>query len=102
MKEVGGQPFIAAKPYKGHPYFGVTSTLEVMSDEEYPTKEADAALIVEAVNSYDRLKRIERLAGELTELLVEVQDDWPLSDSMTQAAIVARACKIQQEIEGGK
>lgn len=33
-----------------------------LSDEE---TEANAALIVEAVNSYDRLRRIEKLAGEL-------------------------------------
>lgn len=51
VKYVQGRPFIAAKPYEGHPYFGCTTTIEVMSDEEYPTKEADAHRIVACVNA---------------------------------------------------
>ena len=45
VKEVMGQVFVAAPPYEGHPYLGMSSTIEIMSDEDYPTKEADAWLI---------------------------------------------------------
>ena len=48
VKEVMGQLFIAAKPYEGHPYYNRTRTIEIMSDEEYPTKVADAYLIAQA------------------------------------------------------
>lgn len=51
IRHVNNQPFIAAKPYEGHPYFNRTSTIEVMSDEDYPTKEADARRIVACVNA---------------------------------------------------
>jgi hypothetical protein len=48
VKEVMGQLFIAAKPYEGHPYYNRTRTIEIMSDEEYPTKVADVYLIAQA------------------------------------------------------
>lgn len=43
--------YVAAKPYEGHPYFNRTTTIEIMSDEDYPTKEADARRIVACVNA---------------------------------------------------
>jgi len=64
------QFFITAEPYVGHPYFGVTTTIEVMSDEDYPTKRADAEFIVHAVNNFDdllaALKVEEALAQRVT------------------------------------
>jgi len=41
---------ISAATPKGHPYHGSTKEIEIMSDEDYPTKRADAELIVRAVN----------------------------------------------------
>lgn len=61
IKEVMGQKFIAAKPYEGHPYFRRTTTIEIMSDEDYPTKDADIELIVALVN----LAKKEKCLGQL-------------------------------------
>jgi hypothetical protein len=46
--EFMGEKFVAAAPYEGHPYFNRTRTIEIMSDEDYPTKEADIRLIAAA------------------------------------------------------
>jgi hypothetical protein len=48
--EVMGEKFVAADPYEGHPYFNRTRTIEIMSDEDYPTKDADIYLIAAAPN----------------------------------------------------
>ena len=63
--------FVAAEPYEGHPYYKRTRTIEVMSDEDYPTKRADAEHIVRCVNSWDdpallraRLAEIDKCKGE--------------------------------------
>ena len=55
VREVMGQVFVSAEPYEGHPYFGRTKTIEIMSDEDYPTKEADAHLIAAAPMQHDLL-----------------------------------------------
>lgn len=44
--------FLAASATKDHPYFGVTKDIQILSDEDYPAKRADAELIVKAVNAY--------------------------------------------------
>lgn len=46
---------ISGKTPKFHPYFGVTDECEIMSDEDYPRKRADAEFIVKAVNEYAHL-----------------------------------------------
>jgi len=46
---------ISALTPEGHPYFGRTTETEIMSDEDYPTKRADADFIVQAVNNHDDL-----------------------------------------------
>lgn len=50
VKEVMGQKFVAAKPYEGHPYFNRTTTIEILSDEDYPTRNGDIELIAEVFN----------------------------------------------------
>lgn len=47
--------FISAPRPKGHPYENVTKEIEVMSDERYPTKRADADFIVLAVNAHKEM-----------------------------------------------
>lgn len=47
--------FIEAPMPNDHPYFGACPYIEIMSDEDYPTKRADADLIVRAVNSHEAL-----------------------------------------------
>lgn len=42
--------FIAHETYPGHPYHNVASSGDIMSDEDYPTKRADAELICAVVN----------------------------------------------------
>ena len=64
--EVGGQHFIAAKPYEGHQYYNRTTTIEVLSDEDYPTREADVRFIVEACNAYDDL--VAKVAAQAAEI----------------------------------
>jgi hypothetical protein len=46
---------VSAPTPEGNPYYGVTAESEIMSDEEYPTKRADAELIVAAVNCLAQL-----------------------------------------------
>jgi hypothetical protein len=53
--EVHGEIFVAAEPIEGHPYFNRTRTTEIMSDEDYPRKDADAALISAAPDLYKAL-----------------------------------------------
>ena len=64
VKEIQGQIFVAGKPYEGHPYFNRTTTVEIMSDEDYPTKEADAHFIAAAPDMLEALKLCKRLIDE--------------------------------------
>ena len=59
---IHGDEFVSAIPYKDHPYFGCTTTIEVMSDEEYPTKSTDAKLIAATRNALPELIRVIELA----------------------------------------
>ncbi|MGJ0509094.1 MAG: hypothetical protein ACR652_18625 [Methylocystis sp.] len=64
--EVHGEVFVAANTYEGHPYHNRTRTIEIMSDEDYPTKEADAHRIAACVNacegiSTDMLEQVGKL-----------------------------------------
>ncbi len=52
----GGDCFVATDAYQGHPSFGHTKTAELMSDEYYPLKAADATLMVHAKQLYDALE----------------------------------------------
>jgi hypothetical protein len=92
VKEVRGQVFVAAPPYEGHPYFGVSRTIEIMSDEDYPTKEADAWLLAaspklltacqEALDFIQRL--LDGTPDEATDLLDNHGED---CEAILQAAI---------------
>lgn len=48
--------YVNAATYEGHPYHGVASGMEVIGDEDYPTKRADAELIVALWNALDSLE----------------------------------------------
>ena len=53
---------ISAATPTDHPYFESTKEIEIMSDERYPTKRADAEFIVQAVNAHEGLlAALERL-----------------------------------------
>ena len=56
--------YIAAPTYEGHPYHGAASSMEIMSDEDYPTKRADAEFIVEAVREYRKILAIRAARDE--------------------------------------
>lgn len=57
----GLDPFVAANPYEGHRYFNVSTTIEILSDEDYPTKEADAERIVACVNAMAGIENPQKL-----------------------------------------
>lgn len=61
--EVNGQEFIGAKPYDGHPYFGCTTTIEVLGDEDYPTRSADICLCAAAPELLSILEEFEEWNG---------------------------------------
>jgi len=46
---------VSAKCPPDDPYYGRCEETEIMSDEDYPRKRADAELIVSAVNAHDAL-----------------------------------------------
>lgn len=71
----------------------VNSVLEGNLDS--PKNRANAALIVEAVNNYDRLRRIERLAGELADMCANTFSTdgmWP--------KLAKKARELKRELEG--
>lgn len=83
VREAKGRPdmfHIAAPTYEGHAYHGVASSIEIMSDEDYPTKRADADFIVEAVREYRKIlalraERDERRSRARTPgILTKVED----------------------------
>lgn len=47
---------LVAKPTEDHPYFGTTTTIDIIGDEDYPRKMADMALIVSSVNAHQKMK----------------------------------------------
>lgn len=51
-----GMFYVSAPTPENHPYFGRTKDVEIMSDEDYPTKYADARYIVKSANYHERLK----------------------------------------------
>lgn len=56
IRELAGDKeefFIAADPPPSHPLHGRTKDIEIMSDEHYPTKRADAERIVACVNAME-------------------------------------------------
>ncbi len=68
--ELNGEVFVAAKPYPGHPYYNRTRTIQVMSDEDYPAKAADARLVatspkmLEALDAcIDLLSSLQNIGG---------------------------------------
>lgn len=86
---IHGDEFVSAIPYKDHPYFGCTTTIEVMSDEEYPTKSADAKLIAASRNALPELIRVIELAeGALKPLHDEINKD---CSTWEEVAITAAA-----------
>jgi hypothetical protein len=48
--------FVQANTYPGHPYHGVTSGMDVIGDEDYPTKLADAHLVSAAPDLLEAAK----------------------------------------------
>src|SRR5579872_2154823 len=58
LPEPYSKTFVAAEPYEGHPYHGCSRTIEIMSDEDYPTKLADAQLISQAPEMIGLCQRI--------------------------------------------
>jgi hypothetical protein len=73
--KINRQYFIAAKPYEGHPYYNRTATVEVLSDEDYPTREADVRFIVEACNAYDDLvAKVSALEADVERLKQALED----------------------------
>ena len=81
---IHGDEFVSAIPYKDHPYFGCTTTIEVMSDEEYPTKSTDAKLIAATRNALPDLIRAIELAEEA---LSQVNDKSYFVPAIVQDAI---------------
>lgn len=65
---ISGDPFVAAEPYDGHPYFGVSRTIQILSDEDYPTKKGDARLIASAPDLFTAL--------EVDALVDQYEDPW--------------------------
>jgi hypothetical protein len=53
-----GQFFVAAATTEDHPYHGSTRFIDILSDEDYPRKRADAALVSAAP---ELLKSVESL-----------------------------------------
>lgn len=88
VKEVQGQLFVAATPYEGHPYFGRSSTIEVLSDEDYPTKEADVRLIA-------NLPALLESHRELVEAAVRYLDHASPLNAIELRRVVAKAKEIQ-------
>lgn len=58
--EVMGQKFVASEPTEDHPYFNRTKSVEILSDEEYPRRDADVAFIVRACNAHEELVTLVR------------------------------------------
>lgn len=90
--------FIAAKPYEGHPYFERTMTIEIMSDEDYPTKRADAEFIVRAVNSHDALVAALKIARQHLAHDVSCVGINPTKEWAEKGSVHANncACEIKQ------
>lgn len=53
---------------------GIVSGVKLCSDAEPEEAQANAALIIDAINSYDRLKQIEEKAVELANTVVAAHD----------------------------
>jgi hypothetical protein len=51
--------FVQANTYPGHPYHGVSSGMEIIGDEDYPTKLADARLVAAAPDLLAALKAVQ-------------------------------------------
>lgn len=52
--------FISAPPTPEHPYNGVTKLIEILSDEDYPRRLADAELVVALVNHREKVIELAR------------------------------------------
>lgn len=71
VKDIHGNPFVAAKTYEGHPYHKRSPMLEIMSDENYPTKWADARLIAQTPRLLNVLRSIVEINPELPMGMIE-------------------------------
>jgi hypothetical protein len=80
---------VSAPTPEGHPYHGHTKEIEIMSDEHYPTKRADAEFIVRAVNSHEALVEACNEAKKALEYLHVNDSDYsfPSTLSTINAAI---------------
>ena len=52
--------FVEGVAYEGHPYFQMCHRVQILSDEDYPTRLADARLIAAAPDLLSALKGIVR------------------------------------------
>jgi hypothetical protein len=73
---------ISAATPKGHPYHGSTKEIEIMSDEDYPTKRADAELIVRAVNGLAERSLAEVSADEIVEAVLIAVANIPINPAL--------------------
>lgn len=95
--EVQGQEFISAKPYEGHPYFGCSSTIEVMSEDDYPTKSADVHFLSASRNIAPELIRVIELAEEALIVGLKIRNDVHPNDYSILEKAISEIRKLRGE-----